>query len=350
VSRPIKGEDAFVSGESSFLVGTWPQDALSIPLVEVLDILRRRVGSAVDLALSPEAVDLSLPLSDLPEPVRSPRSSEDDTSWMRTTNMIGINVRTVGDYAGVIKYALTLPRAIDSIHLLPIWEPGVVESLYGIASWNLNTEFFSDEWHQLLPQLDTVEKQLRAVSNLVHVMGKTIGMDVIPHTDRFSEAAVGTPNLFEWMRVVDDRIVDKSESLTEVVEDAVYEWLALKGSGSTDGPIPHDATALFALHEADRLEILFGPVAGLHGRIDRRIDLIMHLKPRAGPRHDGCALPGHRGRPRQCDARRPWDEVARLPHHRARVDVTSLLATGQVQALREGRRQRQLGDRLLQAP
>jgi hypothetical protein len=278
VSRPIKGEDAFVSGESSFLVGTWPQDALSIPLVEVLDILRRRVGSAVDLALSPEAVDLSLPLSDLPEPVRSPRSSEDDTSWMRTTNMIGINVRTVGDYAGVIKYALTLPRAIDSIHLLPIWEPGVVESLYGIASWNLNTEFFSDEWHQLLPQLDTVEKQLRAVSNLVHVMGKTIGMDVIPHTDRFSEAAVGTPNLFEWMRVVDDRIVDKSESLTEVVEDAVYEWLALKGSGSTDGPIPHDATALFALHEADRLEILFGPVAGLHGRIDRRIDLIMHLK------------------------------------------------------------------------
>jgi hypothetical protein len=278
VRRPIKGEDAFVSGETSFLAGTRPQDALAAPLEDFVGILRRRVGSAVDVALSREAVDLSLPLSDLPAAVRSPRSSQSDTSWMRRTNMVGINVRTVGDYGGVIKYALTVPIAIDSIHLLPIWEPGVVESLYGIASWNLNTEFFSNELHQLVPHLDTVEKQLRAVSNLVHVMGRTIGMDVIPHTDRFSEAAVGTPSLFEWMRVVEDRIVDKSEALTQVVEDAVYEWLVLRGSANEDGSVPHEATALFAMPETDRLGVLFGPVADLHGRIDRRVDLIMHLK------------------------------------------------------------------------
>lgn len=278
MSRAIKGEEEFVSGEASFLAGTRPQDALAVPLQEALDILRRRYGSAVDLALSPEAVDLSLSLSDLPGAVRSPRSSENDTSWMRRTNMIGINVRTVGDYSGVIKYALTLPGMIDSIHLLPIWEPGVVESLYGIASWNLNTRFFSAEWHRLVPHLDKVEKQLRAVSNLLHVMGKTIGMDVIPHTDRFSEAAVGTPDLFEWMRVVEDRIVDKSESLTQLVEEAVFEWLALKGSADIDRAVPPDPTALFAMPEADRLAILFGLTADLRGRIDRRIDLIMHLK------------------------------------------------------------------------
>lgn len=278
MSRPIKGEDAFVSGESSFLSGTRPQDALGIPLRDALDLLRRRAGAAIDVALSPEAVDVDLPLSDLPEAVRSPRSSEGDTTWMRRTNMIGINVRTVGDYGGVIKYCLTLPGAVDSIHLLPIWEPGVVESLYGIASWNLNTKFFSDEWHQLVPHLDTVERQLRAVSNLVHVMGRTIGMDVIPHTDRFSEAAVGTPDLFEWMRVIEDSIVDKSETLTQVVEEAVFEWLALKGGADANRTVPHDATALFALPETDRLGILFGPVADLHGRIERRVDLIMHLK------------------------------------------------------------------------
>ena len=59
--------------------------------------------------------------------------------------MVGVNVRSVGDYGGVIKYALTLPALLDSIQLLPIWEPGVVSSLYGIASWNLNREFYSGE-------------------------------------------------------------------------------------------------------------------------------------------------------------------------------------------------------------
>lgn len=274
----LKGGEAFTGGESSFLVGTRPQDVLLTPLEEILDLLRRRHGESVDIALSEEATDLSRPLREIPEPARSPRSFEDGTSWMRRTNMVGINVRTVGDYAGVIKYALTLPGAHDSIHLLPIWEPGVVESLYGIASWNLNTEFYSDELQRAVPHLDTVESQLRAVSNLVHVMGKTIGMDVIPHTDRFSEAAVGTPDLFEWMRVIDDQIVDKSETLTRVVEEAVHQWLILKGAPAGEATVPTEPGALFALPEADRLAILFGPADDHRGRIDRRIDLIMHLK------------------------------------------------------------------------
>ena len=275
---PLPGEDVYVSGAASFLTGMRPQDALAVPLTEVLEVLRRRFGSAVDIALSEAAVDLRRPLSDLPVAVRSPRSSEPDSSWMRRTNMIGVNVRTVGDYAGVVKYALTLPDAVDSIHLLPIWEPGVVESLYGIAGWNLNTQFWSDELYRVAAHLDTVERQLRAVANLVHVMGKTIGMDVIPHTDRFSEAAVGTPDLFEWMRVVDRRIVEKSETLTDIVEQTVFEWLVLNGSATDGETLPAHPAALFALTEADRLLLLFGDPGDLHGRIKRRVDLIKYLK------------------------------------------------------------------------
>lgn len=275
---PLKGEDAFLSGETSFLAGTRPQEALEVPLEQALTLLKRRIGDAVNVAMSAEAVDLTRPLSELPDVVRSPRVTETDPTWMRRTNMVGINVRTVGDYAGVIKYAITLPEATDSIHLLPIWEPGVVESLYGIASWNLNKRFFSQEWQSVAPHLNTVERQLRAVSNLLHVMGRTIGMDVIPHTDRFSEAAVGTPDLFEWMRVVDNRIIDKSESLAGVAEDAVYQWLALRGSADRNHGTAPDSAALFALPEADRLAILFGPPDDLQGRTERRVDLIMHLK------------------------------------------------------------------------
>lgn len=272
------GIRAFASGKTSFCVGLRPQDALALPFEQVLDLLRAKLGDAVEVALSEEALDLDRHLTDLPGPVRSPMADRANPEWMRATNMVGINVRTVGDYAGVIKYALTLPATMDSIHLLPIWEPGVVESLYGIAGWNLNTEFFSDEMYETAPQLDSIDRQLRAVSNLVHVMGKTIGMDVIPHTDRYSEPAVGTPDLFEWMRVVDAEIVDHSEALVHEVEQRVFDWLVERGSATLGLVVPRDPTGLFALPEADRLALLFGDPHDLFGRIERRIELIKHLK------------------------------------------------------------------------
>lgn len=277
-TRPVAGKAGYTTGESSFLAGARPQDVLQLSIDEALDILRSRYRNKLELAISAEAVDLSRPTAELPEPARSPLTACQDSSWMRRANMVGVNVRTVGDYAGVVKYAMTLPRALDAIHLLPIWEPGVVESLYGIASWNLNTEFISKEWQQSCPQLDTVGKQLRAVTNLLHLMGKAVGMDVIPHTDRFSEAAVGTPSLFEWMRVVDDHIVDKSEMLAQVAEEAVFQWLAIRGSASGELGVPQDSHSLFALPEADRLLLLFGAPDDHAERIERRVDLIVHLK------------------------------------------------------------------------
>jgi hypothetical protein len=242
-----------------------------------MEALRMRYGEAVRVAVSDEAVDLDRPLSELPSAVRSPRADELDSSWMRRTNMVGVNVRTVSDYGGVVKYALTLPAAFDSLQLLPVWEPGVVESLYGIAGWNLNPEFFSDELYEYSPNLDTIEKQLRATSNLLHVMGKTVGMDVIPHTDRFSEPALCNPDLFEWMKVRDRQIVDHSDGLVREVEEAIHVWLTERGAAG-GGPTPQDRTSLFALDEGERLALMFGPPDDLYGRIDRRIDLIKYLK------------------------------------------------------------------------
>ena len=248
-----------------------------MPLWDVLGVLTQRHGEAVAVALSDDAVDVDRPLGDLPSVVRSPRSSDSDPSWMRRTNMVGINVRTVGDYGGVIKYAMTLPATFDSIQLLPIWEPGVVNSLYGIAGWNLNYEFFSDELYEYAPNLGTIERQLRATSNLLHLMGKSVGMDVIPHTDRFSEPALGTPDLFEWMKVRDRSIVDHSDDLVRAVEEAIHTWLSERGAA--DGsPVPADASTLFGFDEADRLGKLFGEPGDLYGRTDRRVDLIQYLK------------------------------------------------------------------------
>lgn len=270
--------EAYVAGDTSFVVGLRPQDAVATPLNEVLELLIRRYGDAIAIALSDAAVDFARPLAELPEAVRSPRSSEPDPSWLKRTNMIGINVRTVGDYGGVVKYMLTLPASTDSVHLLPLWEPGVVQSLYGIAAWNLNTEFFSNELYGYAPNLDTVRKQLRATSNLLHVMGRTIGVDVIPHTDRFSEPTLGNPDLFEWMSVRDRQIVDHSDGLAGTVEEAVFAWIVDRGPALEGDAVPESVEGLFHLDEGARLRLLFGDQDRVFERTERRVDLIMYLK------------------------------------------------------------------------
>ncbi len=275
---PLSGEDQFVTGAHSFLVGVRPQELIQAPLSQVFDVLERRYGEAIKVAVSPAAVDLGRPIGELPRVVMSPRAGELDAAWIRRTNMVGINVRTVGTYGGVVKYALTLPSIIDSVHLLPVWEPGVVDSLYGMASWNLNTEFFSVEWHELVPHLDNVGKQLRALSNVLHVMGKSVGMDVIPHTDRFSEMALGSPDLFEWMRLEGGQITDHSDSLVETVNQVIFEWLAVRGAALPGDDVPSDAKQLFMMSESERLRRLFGDPGDRAGRIDRRVDLLIHLK------------------------------------------------------------------------
>lgn len=119
-----------------------PERALALSAAETLALLRGRFGGVVDVALDVIATDPDQPASALPDLIRSPVASEPDGSWLKTANIVGVNVRTVGSFWGVAKYALTLPASQSSIHLLPIWEPGVVGSIYGPSSWNLNQEFF----------------------------------------------------------------------------------------------------------------------------------------------------------------------------------------------------------------
>jgi hypothetical protein len=168
----------YTRGYHSFVPNLLPEQAVQLSVKETLDVLRRRLGQRLDLALS--YADPAADASHAPAEIQSPVCDRLDGSWLKRSNMVGVNVRTIGSFWNVIKYALTLPQAQDAIHLLPIWEPGVVGSLYGISSWFINSEFFSEELTKACPELDTVERQLKAVINLLHAMGKAVGMDVIP--------------------------------------------------------------------------------------------------------------------------------------------------------------------------
>ena len=193
--------------------------------------------------------------------------------------MVGVNVRTINNFWSVVKYSLTLPAAQNAVHLLPIWEPGVVGSLYGMSSWRINVEFFSQELADHLPHLDTVEKQLRAVVNLLHISGRAIGMDVVPHTDRFSEMAFLYPEYYEWLQREDLTIVNHKEDLHEEVQEKIFKFVTLAGTANEDELLPKDTFDLFSPQSTEerRELVILGPPNDRGLRNKRRVALVRFI-------------------------------------------------------------------------
>jgi hypothetical protein len=267
----------YLEGRLSFVPNLLPEQAVRMNLAEALGILQARLGSRLDDAV--RCADPEYPAGELPSSIQSPVLGEADGGWLKTSNMVGINVRTVGSFWNVVKYAITLPEAQETIHLLPVWEPGVVGSLYGISSWLINREFYSEEWAEAFPSLDTPEKQLKATVNLLHALGKAVGMDVIPHTDRFSEIALANPHFFEWLQRSGAQIVDHSENLHTEVQAQILEFLRRYGPAVPGETVPESREALFSdgCPEEGRLRLLFGGPEDQAGRWERRNRLVSHL-------------------------------------------------------------------------
>lgn len=257
----------FESEAHSFVPHLLPELSVQFNIFQTLSILQKRLGTATLVrALNPDQTIHS----NFPTP---------DSQWIKKTNMVGVNVRTIGSFWNVVNYALTLPKMHDSIHLLPIWEPGVVGSLYGKVSWNINNEFFDHQLHRAIPTLDTVEKQLKAVVNVLHALGKKVGLDVIPHTDRFSEIVLTHPRLFEWVRREGGTLTDHSENVWQQVEEVI--WRFLHQHGTADGsPLAFGKEVLFnpdvpLIDDDKRQAIIFG--YSQSQRLQRRIELIQLL-------------------------------------------------------------------------
>lgn len=270
---------AYTTGATSFVPNLLPETAIGLSAENVLTILKGRLGDRVDAALAREHTDPEVAAADLPAEIASPVADQPNGRWLQTTNMVGVNVRTVQTFWNLVKYLLTIPGASNSVHLLPIWEPGALDSLYGMASWRLNSEFYDAELADVVPHLDSVDSQLRAVINLIHATGRTVGMDVIPHTDRYSEMSLAQPHYFEWLQRQDVRIVDHSDRLHEDVEREILRWLEDVGPATPGPSYPVDAAEFFGddFAEVDRLRTLFGSPSDQIGRQRRRGDLVAHL-------------------------------------------------------------------------
>jgi hypothetical protein len=268
--------EAYTQGRQSFVLSLIPEQALQLSVTETLEILRGRFGSKVEIALHPDFTNSESIPDKIPTEIQSPVANQPNGEWLKHTNMVGINVRTVGSFWNIIPYALTLPEAQDAIHILPIWEPGVAGSMYGISSWNLNPEFYSAELAEAVPTLISLGRQLRAVINLLHLMGKTAGMDVIPHTDRFSQIALAYPDYFEWLQRQDTLIVDHRTNLHKAAQKQIGLFLLEHGPAVAGDRVPEN---LFdpEVEEETRLRLLFGLPEDFEGRDARRNQIIQRL-------------------------------------------------------------------------
>lgn len=271
----------YSAGRSSWVVGMAPEQALQMPATEVSQLLHQRLGEPTFRA----CLEVDTPY---PSPLRGARDGE----WLKSCHTAGINVRTIGNFWKVLHYALTLPDHIRGIHLLPIWEPGVVGSLYGMASWELNPEFFSPDMARMFPELHRVEDQLAVVINFLHALGKVVGMDVIPHTDRYSEIVLANPAYFEWLRRDDLTIVSHREHLHEEAETAILEWLIRRGPAQ---PAYGIVGEFWRLPEPQRCHLLFGLSDDYGGRQSRRIDLVDWLYHRGLEPVPATMAPPYRG-------------------------------------------------------
>ena len=267
---------AYQQQQVSFLPHFLPEQAVALSGDATIAILRARLGAALDLALDPQFTNPAALPPTLPDPLRSPVAAEPDGRWLSHCNMVGINVRTLHNFWNVVKYALTLSAAQDAIQFLPIWEAGVVGSLYGMSSWELNPEFYSAELAALYPHLNTKERQLRAVINLLHALGKAVGMDVVPHTDRFAQIVLAYPEYFEWLQRQDTVILSHADNLHEAVQAKIMEFLAAAGPAVVTEIVPPTIFAP-AIDEARRLRILFGAPDDYAGRQARRNQLIQYV-------------------------------------------------------------------------
>lgn len=278
--------DTYRSRQFSFVPFLLPELALKLSEDETIALLTSRLGpSIVQKCLDP---DYTMP---------SPAKRNTNSKWIKRSNLVGINVRTIQHFWNVVKYCLTIPESQQAIHLLPIWEPGVADSLYGKASWNINSAFFSAELAEVQKQLDTVEKQLKVVVNLLHALGKTVGFDAIPHTDRYAEIVLANPHFFEWLQREDLKINDHSEHLHKKVQTCIWAWLKLNGSADPSQELPANVTPFFegSYSEKQRIAILFGKKEDQYARNIRRGSLVDFLFQRGYEPVPATMAPPYRG-------------------------------------------------------
>ncbi len=242
-----------------------PKDVLSIDITTFKNILIDRLGRKIFHQVY-----------QCDELIKSPVECFKNSDWFKKAKIVGVNPRITGSFLNIVKYALTFSE--NAIHIMPFFESGHEGSLYVQNSWRISNEFLDKNF--IDEGFNTAEKQLKLTVNLLHALGKTVGFDVLPHVDSFSEIVFLNPKYFEWIKLNKQK---KSQLFPpEViyddihlgVEEKIIEFIKKKNNYSTK----FDINKLYSdgVSEELRHSIIFGNDSDKWEKI--RLELIKYIR------------------------------------------------------------------------
>lgn len=133
----------------------------------------------------------------------SPVAGRRDSSWMTDADFCFLNIRALSpdpSQTGKISDALKILPVVraSSFHLAPFFDC-TMDNLYAVDSLRIITQDIVDEtWEQagISPG-----EQMRILLDAIHILGKTAGFDLEPHTSQFSRIVMEYPQHFRWIRL-----------------------------------------------------------------------------------------------------------------------------------------------------
>lgn len=213
---------------------------------------------------------------DISQNYTSPVANKTNSNWIKQSKIIGINPRIVGSYFNIVKYAITFPE--DAIHIMPIWEVGCNGSLYSRTNWKLSEEWIDKDLIKL--GYDTAEKQLKLTINLLHALGKKVGFDAVPHTDKFAEEVFVEPELFEWIRLNETKTntlqYNDNNDIYPELKSTILDFLKENKSANKKTFTEYESFYSKKYTHEKRTKILFGK--DLEQRTSRRIQLMNYVR------------------------------------------------------------------------
>lgn len=159
------------------------------------------------------------------DPWKSPVNGLPDSSWMTESDFCMIHARACGSKpakpGSFIEAAKLLPglRA-TAVLLLPFFHCCNGRS-YAVNSFHLLDPVSVDPVAEKAG-IDGPE-QLRFLCDTAHLLGKTIGFDLTPHTAQFSMIALERPELFRWLKLDRNKMPAGGKSQKEMLSPETQE-------------------------------------------------------------------------------------------------------------------------------
>jgi hypothetical protein len=139
--------------------------------------------------------------------IPSPVAHFKDSSWMLDSDFCFLNIRacsTDHKITGTIADALKLLPVIraSSFHIAPFFDC-TMDNLYAVDSLRIITQEVVSP--AMLEAGMAPHEQLLVLLDSIHILGKTAGFDLEPHTSQFSRVVLENPQHFRWLRLKEDR-------------------------------------------------------------------------------------------------------------------------------------------------